>query len=207
MRIGLVGAPCTGKTTLAKTVAEKLNLTFIGESFEGASAQCTMHDCPISKMPKEDWPNYFKRVWLDTDRYSDDIINFTKGIAWDLEEKERFAGDNFITDSAAPSQIVSALLYNTFLEDEQELKAWNLRQAERVKIYDRLYYLPILGFIEADNRRPTNYNLQNAFDFMLKGVLDDIDTPSVEIMEFCTFEERVNLICLEYEAISKGRVQ
>jgi AAA domain-containing protein len=207
MKIGLCGAPCTGKTTLAKAVAEKLNLTFIGESFEGADEQCEKHDCGILKWIGEPWPEYFNRVWGDTDRYSGQIISFTKGLAWDLEEKEKSAGDNFITDSAAPSQIVSALLYNTFLENEQSLIEWNINQAKRIEHYDYLYYLPTLGFIESDNRRPTNWNLQKAFDFMLKGVLDDIDKPSVEIMEFSTLEERVEFICSQVKPSTRGLIQ
>src|SRR5580693_1520073 len=161
MKIGLCGAPCTGKTTLAKAVAEKLNFTFIGESFEGAQKQCIEHGCRVNTLA-DPWPKYFNKVWNDTNNYYDEIINFTKGIAWDLEEKEKLAGDNFITDSAAPSQIVSALLYNTFLEDEQSLIEWNLRQFKRIKNYDHLYYLPTLGFIENNKLRPTNWNLQKA---------------------------------------------
>jgi GTPase SAR1 family protein len=172
MKIGLVGAPCVGKTTLAKAVAEKLNLTFIGESFDDAAKQCEIHNYKIAKGNRT-WPNYFDDCWESTEVYAQDIIMFTKGIAWDLEEKERFVGDNFVTDSASPSQAASALIYNTFLEDTDSLMEFYNHQIERAENYDYLFFIPYNKNIkmEDDSRRPTNKALQKQFDLILPSLL------------------------------------
>jgi|HubBroStandDraft_2_1064218.scaffolds.fasta_scaffold48256_1 hypothetical protein len=172
LRIGLVGAPCTGKTTLAKAVAEKLNLTFIGESFEGAQKQCEIHGWKITTEGRN-WPDYFDSCWADTKDCTQDIINFTKGIAWDLDAKELFVSDNFITDSASPSCAAAGLIYNTFLEYTDPLMTWYNEQLERAKNYTHLFFIPVnpdIAMVD-DNRRPTNKALQKQFDLILPSLM------------------------------------
>jgi hypothetical protein len=168
MKIGLCGAQFTGKTTLAKAVAAKLNIPCILESADDAEKQCLIHDCPIKRY-KVPWSTYFTHVWLDTKYRSQEIVNFTKGAAWDLREKETFAGDSFITDSALPLQAALGLVYNNFLEDNDELRKWYNEQLEYSKHYDYLFFLPVNPCIKIPDykNRYVNLSLQKIIDLML----------------------------------------
>lgn len=166
MRIGMIGAPCTGKTTLAKAVSQELNIHFIGESFEGALKVCRQSKWYISKFDKELWPEYFERVWKES-AYSE-IINFGRAIGIDLFEQE-VQHDSFITDSASPNLAAAALLYNVHIQSDVNLTSIYDIYIGHTLLYDYLFYLPILPMVD-DCRRPTNLSLQLAFDLMLVGI-------------------------------------
>ena len=84
MKIGLIGAPCTGKTTLAKAVAEKLKIPAVLESFDSAVKHCVFNSKDrMFGAPPETWPEYFDRVWREG--LYDEVIDFTKAIAIDIK--------------------------------------------------------------------------------------------------------------------------
>ena len=188
MKIGLVGAACTGKTTLAKAVGEKLGIPVIGENFDNALKRIRH-----TKGPTESFPEYFQRVWK-VQGYHQEIIDFGKALADDLDEQEEKAGNDFITDSASPAQAAAMLMYGMFIQDEFQLKHWVDDRLFRSRSYAHLFYLPVNIQMVDDSRRVVNKNQQAAFDYILDGLYNHLPVavlPKQDYVFQYTLENRI----------------
>lgn len=195
MRIGLVGAPCVGKTTLAKAVAKKLKLQFIGESLDGALKTCVELDLPVTKASDETFPEYLGRIQRCN---SNEIINFGRGFSTFLLEEENRVKDNYITDCASPMHSIGALIYNTFSEHCTSLMHFYNNNIEWAKRYDYIFFIPYNSKIKALNTasRKTNKAVQKMYDLMLPAALAcDFGQTSILAILPTSLKERVKFVC------------
>jgi nicotinamide riboside kinase len=167
MKIGLLGAPSTGKTTLAFALSKELSLPVIGDSYDEIIAYCTEeYPFEITKYDEESFPDYFERLWLEH-RYSE-INRFEWGfhkVVFSKEDNLR----NFITESPGPARAIGCLLYCLHIAQEEWITSKVVQAMHRH--YDLLVYLPPVLPLENDGRRPINTQLVDAIDIMIRGTI------------------------------------
>lgn len=177
MKIGLLGAPSTGKTTLAAALSKELGLPVIGDSYDDIYKFCELYTYNVKKRKDETWPEYFDRCWEDG--LCNQIYSFESAFhAVSFTKEDEYK--NFITETPGPARAVGCLLYCSHLPGYSD-DAYRLYKNALSKTYDYLFYLPPILPVVNDGRRPTNELLVRAIDLMLVGMINSMHLKVIDL--------------------------
>ena len=137
MKIALTGASSTGKTTVAKLLADKLKIPFVGSTARSIAERVKLQPEQINNR--------------------DEFILFQKRV---IEEKllEESSYDSFITDRAYIDSIVYTLKLSMLLDsdDINFLRVYEKECIAKTHNYDILIKVPAVLPVKSDNVRKTN---------------------------------------------------
>lgn len=123
MRIGICGAESTGKTTLAKALADKLELPLITEQARGVAKRLGIDDL------NKDYP---KRLW---DRFQWECLKTQMAIE---QRHESFVSDRTVLDNLAYWLVDHADPHNCY----ETLQYWGYAERHiRVRPYDMIVFV------------------------------------------------------------------
>lgn len=193
MRIGLVGTICSGKTTLAKALAEELNITLIPESFDKAIEWCNSHDYAIYKHRDWSYEKWFDVIYKASMDYR--MANFETGLHFSQIEREQAVEDNYITDAASIMRVVGCLTYCSILCSEFSSRLNILMQTsmKHMSRYTHIFYLPNVLSIEADGNRIPNPLIQQQSDLLLYALLNRYYIKYVHV-PVVSLPDRINFV-------------
>lgn len=174
MKIGFVGAMGVGKTTLAKRVAEELKIPFLEESYEAAQQWCYDHSFTL-----DDAPIAFEIGWHKSQAAREDA-----------------AGDHFVTDSSPIIRGAAAIFFCSLRSPDKasELLHFSMR---RLRLFDRLFYLPIRFLAPFDGKRITDPNVNLAIDAIQKALANSFGRALIHV-EGNTVEERLAFVLRQH---------
>lgn len=162
-KIGLIGTPGSGRTTVAVQLSERLQLPFL------TSKSVTQ------KILDRDGFDYMSGMYVE---------NF---LAEKSREKELIDSKiksekdakGFITDRTTLEQFAYALLVVEQYSDEEILKLQD-KCRKHLGIYTHLFYFPRAFTIKKNGVRTTNKFFQMKMDFIIKGLLSEWNVKFIE---------------------------
>lgn len=163
-KIGLIGTPGSGRTTVAFKLSDQLHIPFLSSR------------AVTQKILERDGYNYDSGVYVE---------NF---LAVKHREKELIANkikserevECFITDRTTLEQFAYALLEVEQYEDGEIEKMENTCKGH-LKLYSHLFYFKRSNDIKINGVRTTNKFFQMKMDFIITGLIGEWNIPVIEI--------------------------
>ena len=164
MKIGLVGCPGTGRTTVAMELSNTLGISFV--SSKSITQKITQRDGYIYS------PNHFVEYFLAVKSREFELVN------------ARIAAEagvtDFITDRTTLEQFAYALLrldtYST--EDINKLREIC---CDNMNHYTHIFYFPRVNEIKENGLRTSNYYFQTQIDYVIQGLLKEWNIPVINM--------------------------
>lgn len=162
MKIAIAGSHGVGKTTFAKSLAEKLNLNYIPD---------IVREEAVNKgfIINENTPPEVQ-LWLVMRQ-------------WELE---RNTPQPWIADKS----LFDYLVYGNFILKDEKTKNLIRDLVRRNGIYDKVFYIPIEFAMEQDGLRSTNEEFRMAIDRHYKECLNDFGIKYITVSG--SVENRIN---------------
>lgn len=174
MRVGISGVSSTGKSTLAKRVAEAVGYP--------AMLDVDLHEKSFHLL---DLWNQTPHTNFFPDMYPNEKVAFERAV-FNVRQDLESATDDWIADESPIDFLnylyIMASPYPLLMNDEEfeyYVDAWKSSVAR----YDIIWYLPygVLP-IEDDKRRFTNPNLLRFWDYSMSGIIGELDIPCLRVM-------------------------
>lgn len=184
MKIAITGPEGSGKTTLAKKIVEKFpNLVLIPELVEETLRAEGL------------WLGNMIESLRALRNRPEESLNFQ---AWLSIAKAHAESDvqNRVSDRTQMDNLAYTLFYSyTFLQDDEIANSLIARAVSRFhqSQYDYVFYLPISGFAEGEERREVGIARITALDGLLRGLYQANRVPLFELTE-STIEGRLQAI-------------
>ena len=156
LRIGLLGCPGSGKTTVASKLAEELNIPFL------SSRSITQQ---ILDRDKFDFVSgMYVEKFLATKHREFELVENKISI----ENKS----DSFVTDRTTLEQFAYALL-EIHQYDDNEIKDLQKKCQNHLKTYTHLFYFKRSDDIKKNGIRTTNKWFQMKVDYLIMGLIKE----------------------------------
>lgn len=185
MRIGLLGAQGTGKTTLAEALAKQLELPLITEQVRDIA-----RDMGINS-PKDLQHDPLQGALFQMECLRRQIK---------AEEKLR----RFVSDRTTIDNAVYWMKWHSHKADSAENNKYYRLAEENADKYDLLVYVPIEIPLENDNFRSINPEYQKEIDFLIQLFLRSRDRHYITVHG--SVEDRVMRVVRELEVCNVGSV-
>jgi len=152
--IGFVGAPSTGKTTLARAVANAVGLKGLSVEFVTEYARTYIQRFGALESVRE------QLVIFDTQARREDDARST-GAAFVVAETPVFTGYAYGLEKMRPTA-----------KDQEALQVLHRWILPRLALYDRIYYLPIELPLQQDGTRSETEETRRILDSRLRASLE-----------------------------------
>jgi len=173
LTIGLCGAQGVGKSTLAKRLAEELNLPLITEQARKAAGALGLDKLPNPRTEVA-LSNAFQNLCLH----------------YQIEEENKYP--SFISDRTTIDNALYYLMNNAFHGEPADNILYYQKCIENAKRYNLLVYIPIEFELKDDGFRDNNRFRQQEADFLIKGLLETMNP--YYVIARGTVEKRVSTV-------------
>ncbi len=173
LKIGITGSQGTGKSTLAKRLAEELDLNIVTEQARKSAKVLGLKKLPN---PKESpaLSRAFQKLCLQ----------------YQLEEEGKY--NSFVSDRTTIDNALYYLVNNSVYSSPKENMDYYRRCLENAQTYNLVVYVPIEFPLEGDGFRNEDAEVQAEHDFLVRCLLKEIRPDFITVTG--TVEERVRQV-------------